>query len=416
MSKSRKGWVVGGVAVTVVLIAVGAAIAVAPNWAGTGIAPAAPSAPSGAGSTEPATPSATPAPTEAPTFDFGASPADHAEMVNPVTVPEVRAQGAVIERVTLRAADGGEPVEGALSEDDSVWTATERLKFATAYNFEFVLAAADGTTATDSRSFTTVMPANEADAAMYPLDGSTVGTGQPIEINFSEPVINRDEVESAITITSSSGQVGAFHWLSDTKVRYRAEEFWAPNSTVTVDLQLFGVDYGNQMIGNFDDEMVINTHNTRLAVVDNGTKMMDVYIDGALARSFPITLGTEEWPSTIGYHVVMEQYESTRFTAESIGLQPGDDAYYEPTVVKHASRISKGGAFVHEALPDAQVALGNFNVSHGCVGMSPEGAKYFYDTFGPGDVVEIRNTGYGPMFIWDGFGDWNTPWNEYSSQ
>ncbi|MBP2217777.1 L,D-transpeptidase [Arthrobacter sp. CAN_C5] len=144
--------------------------------------------------------------------------------------------------------------------------------------------------------------------------------------------------------------------------------------------------------------------------------MMKVYIDGNLAETFPITLGTEEWPSTIGFHVVMEQYESTRFTAESIGLEPGDEAYYEPTVVNHASRISNGGAFVHEALPAAQEALGNFNVSHGCIGMSPEGAKYFYDTFGPGDVVEVRNTGYGPMFMWDGFGDWNTPWSEYNSQ
>ncbi|MHA7292256.1 L,D-transpeptidase [Arthrobacter sp. HLT1-21] len=416
MGKSRKGWVVGGVAVAGALIAAGTAVAVAPNWAGTTGAPTATSSPSSGATAESATPPAPSSPTTAATFDFGASPADNTESVNPVTVPEVRANDAVIESVTLRAADGGEPMEGALSEGDSVWTATERLDFATAYDFEFVLADANGNTATESQSFTTVMPANEADAAMYPLAGSTVGTGQPIEINFSEPVINRDDVESAITITSSSGQVGAFHWLSDTKVRYRAEDFWAPNSTITVDLQLFGVDFGNQMIGNFDDERVVKTHGTRLAVVDNDTKMMDVYIDGALTRSFPITLGTEEWPSTTGYHVVMEQYKSTKFTAESIGLQPGDEAYYEPTVVKNASRISNGGAFVHEALPAAQVALGNINVSHGCIGMSPEGAKYFYDTFGPGDVVEIKNTGYGPMFIWDGFGDWNTPWNEYSNQ
>ncbi|WP_026551460.1 Ig-like domain-containing protein [Arthrobacter sp. H20] len=410
MSESRNGWVIGGVATAAVLIAAGAAVAVAPNWAGTDGAPAATS-PSASPS-----PSASTSPTAAPDFDYTATPADNTEQVNPIAVPVVRAENAVIDSVALRAADGGEPVEGTLSEDDSVWTASERLAFGTDYEFEFVLADANGNTVSESQGFTTVMPANEADAATYPLDGSTVGTGQPIEINFSEPVINRDEVESAITITGSSGQTGAFHWLSDTTVRYRAEEFWAPNSTITVDMQLFGVDYGNQMIGNFDDQMTINTHNTRLAVVDNETKTMDVYIDGALERSFPITLGTEDWPSTIGYHVVMEQYESTKFTAESIGLEPGDDAYYEPTVVNHASRISNGGAFVHEALPDAQVALGNFNVSHGCIGMSPEGAKYFYDTFGPGDVVEVRNTGYGPMFIWDGFGDWNTPWSEYSTQ
>lgn len=420
--KGSKGWVIGGVSVAAILIAAAAAVAVAPNWAGSVDFPAATStstdavaSPTPSATPTPTTTSGSPKPTVATDLAFDALPADGAEQVNPVTAPEIRAENGVIESVTLRTV-GGDPVAGTLSENDSVWTATDRLAFASAYEFEFVLADANGNTVTESQSFSTVMPANEADAAMYPLDGSTVGTGQPIEINFSEPVINRDEVESAITITSTSGQTGAFHWLSDTKVRYRAEEFWAPNSTITVNMELFGVDYGNEMIGNFDDQLVFNTHNTRLAVVDNDTKMMNVYIDGNLTETFPITLGTEEWPSTIGFHVVMEQYESTRFTAESIGLEPGDEAYYEPTVVNHASRISNGGAFVHEALPAAQVALGNFNVSHGCIGMSPEGAKYFYDTFGPGDVVEIRNTGYGPMFIWDGFGDWNTPWSEYSNQ
>jgi lipoprotein-anchoring transpeptidase ErfK/SrfK len=275
---------------------------------------------------------------------------------------------------------------------------------------------AEGRTERSTSTFVTVEPANEADASMFPLDGSTVGTGQPLEFTFSEPVTNRDAVEEAITVTSTSGQAGAFYWLSDTKVRYRPETFWAPNSTITVNLDLFGVDFGNGMIGNADRTMTVRTHNTRLAVVDNATKTMSVYLDGTLDRTFPVTLGTEEWPSTEGYMVVMERYESTQFTAESIGLHPGDPAYYPPTVVNHASRLSNGGAFVHEALPAAQVALGSFNVSHGCIGMSPEGAEYFYNTFGPGDVVQILNTGYGPMYVWDGFGDWNVPWDEWVNQ
>ncbi|MBP2217778.1 Ig-like domain-containing protein [Arthrobacter sp. CAN_C5] len=268
MSKSHQGLVIGGVSVAAILIAAAAAVAVAPNWAGTGDnVPAAISTSTSAAPTPtPTTASNAPEPTVAAGLAYNAFPADGAAQVNPVTAPEIRAEGGVIESVTLRTA-GGEPVTGTLSEDNSVWTATDRLAFATGYIFEFVLSDADGNAVTESHSFSTVMPANEADAAMYPRDGSTVGTGQPIEINFSEPVIIRDEVESAITVTSSSGQTGAFYWLSDTKVRYRAEEFWAPNSTITVDMELFGVDYGNEMIGNFDDQLVFNTHNTRLAVV-----------------------------------------------------------------------------------------------------------------------------------------------------
>ncbi|KNC19635.1 hypothetical protein AC792_04315 [Arthrobacter sp. RIT-PI-e] len=344
------------------------------------------------------------------------SPEGDTSGVNPVTRPAVTVTGGTLEDITLIPDTGGAPVAGTVSEDGAGWVATERLAFDTGYTFSYTVRNADGQSRSGTSGFTTVEPANEADAAMFPRDGSTVGTGQPLEFTFSEPVTERDAVEAAITVTSTSAQPGAFYWISDTKVRYRPEEFWAPNSTITVDTDLFGVDFGNGMIGNGDSTLTVRTHDTRLAVVDNLTKTMEVYIDGKLTRTFPITLGTEEWPSTEGYMVVMEKYASTRFTAESIGLEPGDAAYYPPTVVQHASRLSKGGAFVHEALPAAQVALGSINVSHGCVGMSPEGAAYFYDTFGPGDVVQILNTDYGPMYVEDGFGDWNVPWEEWTSQ
>ncbi|GAB3538171.1 Ig-like domain-containing protein [Arthrobacter tecti] len=390
-----------------------AGIVTAPTWAnlGSGSADTPSSAP-------PAGDSSTP-PSEAPQaegYTFGVTPTDGAAGVNPVTPPEIRAENATVEDVVLEPMDGGEAISGALSEDGTTWKADERLSFATEYSFEFVLIDSAGGRDRIQQTFTTVLPANEANAWMYPADGSTVGTGQTIEITFSEPVTNKADVENAITITSTSGQEGAFYWLNENKVRYRPQEFWEPNSTITVDMQLFGVDFGNGMIGNFDDTFSFQTHNTRLAVVDNATKQMQVFIDGKLERTFPVTLGTEEWPSFFGYYTVMEQYEQTKFTAESIGLQPGDPAYYEPTLVNYASRISNGGAFVHEALPAAQSVLGVTNVSHGCVGMSPEGAKYFYEVFGPGDMVQILNTSKGPVQVWDGFGDWNVPWTEWTAQ
>ncbi|WP_294563670.1 Ig-like domain-containing protein [uncultured Arthrobacter sp.] len=409
-SGRRAGKVVAIAVAGLLVVGGGIGLAVASPWDGS------PSE-AGQGPSAPAGPSSTPtAPTTAPPardVTVKAVPADGAAAVNPVTVAEVSAGNGRISDVTLQPVTGGAPVGGTLSADGTKWTAGERLAFNTQYAFTYTVSDASGGTTTREQTFTTVEPANEADAALYPLDGTTVGTGQPLEINFSEPVANKDAVEKAIKVTSTSGQPGAFYWLSDTKVRYRPQEFWAPNSTITVDMKLFGVDFGNAMIGNFDRTFTVKTHDTRLAVVDDKTKTMNVYIGGKLQRTFPVTLGTPEWPSTVGYHVVMEKYESTKFTAESIGLKPGDEAYYPPTVVKHASRLSNGGAFVHEALPAAQVALGSINVSHGCVGMSPEGAKYFYDNFGPGDVVRILNTNYGPMYVHDGFGDWNLSWEDY---
>lgn len=408
-TKRRKGWIIGSVVAAVVLLGGGAAAVTSSSWAGDNG--------SGGTRTESApSASATPDKPRVPQPVAVATPEADAVEVNPITAPTVTVQEGTIESAELVPASGGEPVPGELSAGDTVWTATAPLAFNTQYKLTYTLADANGETSTETRTFTTVTPANEANAVMYPAAGSTVGIGQPIELSFSEPVLNKADVEAAIKITSSSGQVGAFYWISDTKVRYRAEEFWAPNSTITVDMQLFGVDFGNGMIGNSNQTESFTTHNTRLAVVDNADKMMRVYIDGVLTRTFPVTLGTQDWPSTIGYHVIMDQHETIPFKAESLGLKPGDEHYYEPVTAKNASRISNGGAFIHEALPSAQPVLGVANVSHGCIGMSPEGAKYIYDNFDAGDVVQVLNTGYGPMYVWDGFGDWNLPWSEWVSQ
>ncbi|WP_341393973.1 L,D-transpeptidase [Arthrobacter sp. G119Y2] len=410
--KSRRGWIIGSAVAGVVLIGGGAAAVTSSSW----LDGESQAGQSGSGSSASSSQSAAADKPSVPKPVAVVTPDADAVEVNPASLPVITVQEGTVKSAELMPDAGGEPVPGEISADKTVWTAAAPLAFNTPYKLTYTLADANGETSTETRRFTTVTPANEANAVMYPASATTVGIGQPIELRFSEPVLNKAEVEASIKITSSSGQVGAFYWISDTQVRYRAEEFWAPQSTITVDMQLFGVDFGNGMIGNFNETATFTTHNTRLAVVDNADKMMRVYIDGVLTRTFPVTLGTEDWPSTIGYHVIMDQHQTIPFKAESLGLKPGDEHYYEPVTAKNASRISNGGAFIHEALPSAQPVLGVANVSHGCIGMSPEGAKYIYDNFDAGDVVQVLNTGYGPMYVWDGFGDWNVPWAEWVSQ
>ncbi|WP_066300592.1 L,D-transpeptidase [Arthrobacter luteolus] len=399
-------------------IALAAAAAVLVVGGAVGVAVASGAFDGGSSSAQTPGPSSSPSESAAPAVPvkFTAEPADQSVEVNPITVPALKVEHGTIDSVSLAPLGGGAEVSGDLAGGKTEWTASEPLKFDTEYTFEFTLADANGKTTTSSQTFHTVTAPHEANAFMGPLDKSVVGVGHPIEINFSEPVTNKTAVEEAITITSSSGQAGAFYWITDNKVRYRPETFWEPNSTVTVDMALFGVDFGNSMIGNFNETRTFSVHNSRVAVVDNATKTMQVFIDGQLTRTFPVTLGDEQWPSPSGYQVVMSQHATLPFRAESIGLKPGDPDYYEPFDASWASRLTNSGVFVHQALPGALGALGVINVSHGCVGMSPEGAKYFYDTFEPGDLVQVLNTGIGPAAVWDGYGDWNVPWTEYSTQ
>lgn len=342
-----------------------------------------------------------------------ASPKRGAVEVNPVVMPTVKATGGRLDEVTLVPISGGRAVKGRLNAAGTVWKAAERLKFHTNYTFSYTAGNAAGASITDSRSFATVMEPTEANAWAYPLDGMPVGVGQPIQINFSEPVSNKDAVERAITITSSAHQKGAFHWYNDTMLRYRGKHFWTPNSMVTLTMNLFGVDFGNGMIGNEDSTVAFATGAKRVAVVDSTSKRMKVYINDKQVRTMPVTMGMPEWPSSSGYHVIMDQQRHAKFNAGTIGLKPGDKHYYPPLTVQYASRISNSGEFVHQGLPEAMPYLGNANVSHGCIGLSPADAKWFFTHMTIGDLVHVEHSDGPELEPLEGFGDWNISWNDW---
>jgi lipoprotein-anchoring transpeptidase ErfK/SrfK len=199
-------------------------------------------------------------------------------------------------------------------------------------------------------------------------------------------------------------------------VRIRPQAFWASNTAVTVDLKLFGVDFGNGMIGNSDTKVSFKVGPQRLAVVDDNTKTMKVYFDGKLVKTAPVTLGDAEWLSPTGYAVIMEQERKSKFNAGSIGLKPGDKGYYPPLTVEYANRLTSSGVYVHQALESAWGAVGKFNVSHGCVGLLPADAAWFFNNMKTGDVVRTLNTGAPAVEPLEGFGDWNIPWTQYAKR
>ncbi|MDP9998090.1 MULTISPECIES: L,D-transpeptidase [Pseudarthrobacter] len=342
------------------------------------------------------------------------TPADAAKQVNPATPVSVTVGNGRIESVTLTSTSG-EAVEGAFAADGSSWTATAPLKFNTEYSYTYVVTDSAGRETTATQSFNTVSSTHEADAAIYPLDGMKVGVGQPLQVVFSEPVLNREAVEKAITITSSAGQAGAFHWFSDTMVRYRPEAFWAANSTVTMDMKLFGVDLGNGQIANFNKKANIRFGDKKVAIADAAAHTFTLSVNDQVVKTLPVSMGDKRFPSARGYAVLMEKNRYDHFRAASIGLKPGDPAYYGNVDVEYAIRLTLSGAYIHQALESAYPFIGNTNVSHGCIGFAPDGAAWVFDNMTTGDVVQIINTEGDYAAVDDGYGDWNIPWAEYDN-
>ncbi|WP_425863685.1 Ig-like domain-containing protein [Arthrobacter sp. TWP1-1] len=361
------------------------------------------------------TPSAVPTTPAATPVTLTLTPQTGATFVNPADEVTALAENGTVTSAILKETATGETTDGELFVSGRKWVSNAPLKFATDYTFNVTTEDEVGNRSTTVSTFTTVQASNEADLAMFPAAGSTVGVAQPLQFTFSEPVTNKEAVEKAISITASSGQVGAFHWYSDTLLRYRAEDFWAANTKITVDMKLFGVDFGDGQIGNFNQTNIVQIGNKVEMVADAANLKASIYINGALVKEYPVTMGDERFPSASGYLVLLsDKQRNAHFVASTIGLKPGDPANYGEVDVEYATRLTPSGEFIHQATDSAMPYLGQVNLSHGCIGMSAEGASWVFTNMGTGDLVHVVGSPNETIAPTDGFGDWNIPFAQYA--
>ena len=415
-AKPRRGWKIALIAILALAVAGGAvAVAVANSWL-PGVSIAAGQRPTAI----PDSPSATPTPT--PTLAtipaaLTLRPAVGTTFVNPAKPVVASVKHGKMYHVVLKQTATGEVSDGKFSADRATWTAQEPLRFDTAYTLDVTAVDSVGSQVNEVSTFTTVPASHEADAFVYPGDNATVGVAQPLEYNFSEPVLNKEAVEKAITVTTSTGQPGAFRWYSDTLVRYRPADFWPANSVVTVEMKLFGMDIGNGMIGNFNKSYNINIGNKVVMEADAAAHSVSILVNDQVTRTFPATLGDADFPSASGYMVLTaDKQRHATFKASTIGLKPGDPGDYGSVDVEFATRLSKSGIFIHQATPSAMPFLGKDNLSHGCIGLSAEGAGWVFENMLPGDLVHTVGTPNATIAPTDGFGDWNIPFEQYASR
>ncbi len=353
----------------------------------------------------------------APLSTIAVNPENGADFVNPVNqiVAEVK-DGKVVSAI-LSETDSGVVTDGELSDGDVKWVASKPLKFDMSYTFNVTAEDVNGTKSNQVSTFTTVPPSHEANAVLYPNADATVGVAQPLQWSFSEPVLNKEVVENAIKVTNAAGQQGAFRWYSDTLLRYRAPDHWPANSQINVDMALFGVDFGNGMIGNFNKNYNVNIGNKVVMEADAAAHSVSVLVNDQVVQSFPATLGDADFPSASGYMVLTgDKQRYATFKASTIGLNPGDPGDYGSVDVEHAIRLSNSGIFIHQATASAMPYLGVTNLSHGCIGLGPDAAAWVFANMGAGDLVHTVGTPNETIAPTDGFGDWNIPFEQYASR
>ncbi|MFL0180944.1 MULTISPECIES: L,D-transpeptidase family protein [unclassified Mycobacterium] len=224
-----------------------------------------------------------------------------------------------------------------------------------------------------------------------PVNGSMVGVAKPIIIDFQRPIADKAMAEQAIHISSNPPVSGKFYWMTPSQVRWRPLNFWPAHTVVNIDAG--------------GTKSSFRTGDSLVATADDKTHQMTITRDGKVEKTFPMSMGMSagghETPN--GTYYVLEKFPTVVMDSSTYGVPVNSSWGYKLTV-QDAVRIDNSGGFVHSA-PWSVADQGKRNVSHGCINLSPANAKWFYENFGSGDPVVVKNS-VGTYTKNDGSQDW----------
>jgi lipoprotein-anchoring transpeptidase ErfK/SrfK len=324
----------------------------------------------------------------------------------------VEATGGTIEDVQLtRGAE--QAVAGTLDDDATTWTAGQLLEPGKTYRLVTTGVSDSGRPQRRSERFRTedLTLDQQTYPSVAPLDGATVGVGMPVIVTFDIPVEDRAAAERHLDVTSTPRVKGTWHWLSDTEVHFRPRRYWPAGAEVHLEADLNSVDVGGGIYGQESRSVDFTVGRSVVSRVDLDSHTMKVFIDGTLARTIPVTGGKPGFVTRSGVKVIMEKFESKRMDAATTGIDPGHPEYYNLSNVQYAMRETYSGEFIHAA-PWSVGSQGSANVSHGCIGMSPEDAAWLFSRSSVGDIVVVTGTDR-ELEDGNGWTDWNVSWSEY---
>jgi hypothetical protein len=351
------------------------------------------------------------------------TPADGSDNASINNAAAVTVSKGTLQAVTM-TTESGTPVSGQISADKKSWKPTAQLERATTYKVAAEATDSAGLVAHENASFTTVSPANSFIGNFTPEDGSTVGVGMPVSINFNKAITNKAAVQKGITVSSSSGQEVVGHWFNANRLDFRPENYWTGGSTVTLKLNLDGVQGASGVYGVQQKTVTFKIGRNQVSIVDAQTKTMKVTQDGKTIKTIPISSGSPEHKTYQGQMVISEKFKETRMNGSTVGFTKTDGkGEYDIKDVPHAMRLSNSGTFIHGNYWGAKSIFGAVNTSHGCVGLSDTKgagdpntpAAWFYNHSLIGDVVVVKNSGDRTIAPDNGLNGWNLSWSAWKA-
>jgi lipoprotein-anchoring transpeptidase ErfK/SrfK len=320
-------------------------------------------------------------------------------------------------QVEVKDAKGG-VISGSITAGGASWTPSTHLAASTRYTVHAVAKDAEGRQAAEDSSFTTLTPKNTFIGEFTPEDGSTVGVGMPFSIRFTRGITHPGDVEKAIKIKTEPAVDVAGHWFGNDRLDFRPEQYWKSGTKVTVSLNLDGVEGRPGVYGKQSKTVSFTIGRNQVSVVDAKKHTMKVMQDGKVVKTLPVTTGKPGYDTWNGQMVISEKLRVTRMNGDTVGY----GGEYDIKDVPDAMRLTDSGTFAHGNYWGGD-AFGNYNASHGCIGLEDERGGYdrslpgawFFDHSIVGDVVTVKNADDRTVDPANGLNGWNMPWATWKS-
>ncbi|MFF3848278.1 Ig-like domain-containing protein [Streptomyces sp. NPDC002328] len=344
------------------------------------------------------------------------APKDGAKAVDTSGALKVTAAKGKLTEVVVKDAKGT-AIPGAISADGAGWTPSTHLAAATKYQVHAVAKDSEGRTAAEDATFTTLTPENTFLGNFTPEDGSTVGVGMPFSVRFTRGITAPADVEKAITVKTEPAVDVQGHWFGNDRLDFRPEKYWKAGTKVTVTMNLNGVEGRKGVYGKQSKTVSFTVGRNQVSVVDVDKLTMQVTREGKTVKTIPVTTGQPGMETWNGQMVISEKLTVTRMNGETVGY----GGEYDIKDVPHAMRLTTSGTFIHGNYWGGG-AFGNYNASHGCIGMrdvrggydSGVPAAWFFNNSMIGDVVVVKNSNDAVVAADNGFNGWNMPWAEWT--
>ncbi|MDN6476552.1 L,D-transpeptidase [Corynebacterium variabile] len=352
-----------------------------------------------------ATPSATPKPSPATVTVSAQHPLT---AVQPADTLTFAVANGTLTSVAVTNADG-ESVDGALSGNDpkKVWAPKVPFRLGGTYT---VVATINGQTGSSKSTSKVTVMNGDSNTTNLLYEDMDVGVGMPVIIKFENEVVDaakRKAIQSAMTITTTPQQEGAWGWTDNTQLMWRPKDYWKAGTKVTVTGKVAGLPTSSHRFIQDNISGSLTIGDSRILYVDISNYKMRVTKNGSTVKTIPITTGKANFATRSGTKVIIERDSALTMDSATVGIPKGDPDYYKLDV-KWAMRVTYTGEFIHAA-PWSEGQQGSANVSHGCVGTSMADGQWLFNFCRAGDVVV--NTGSSRTFKpYEGIGCWCYDW------